>query len=513
MATTRIIPMHINKGQTIAQMLTGSTGYGLNPEKTGQGAFVTAYACDRHTADAEFLLAQREYAQLTGRAQDGGVILYQIRQSFKPGEITPEEANRAGYELASRFLKGKHAFFVCTHTDKKHIHNHIYWNAVTLDYKHKFRDFLGSWRAVSRLSDLICLEHQLSVVQNPKRYTHSHYGKWLGNRAKISHRELARIAIDDALSKHPHTFDAFLELLQQSGYTVRRGKHLTLCKEGQKNIRFDSLKKECTEDAIRAVISGKKQRQPREQKPVPAQQNVQKILDMAAIHAANKGYAYVRWATNFNTKAASKSLLYLQTVCGGRYDVLTQKADEASAHYRELLDQMNAAQKRLTQIDVLRRHVLNYARTRDIFQQYKASGYSKKFLNEHQQETGTGRQSVRLTSWGCKSSRLKSPSTWNTVSCLRRKKRLMRRTATRGNRRGNCSCTGKICVHILPRRRLRQERSGWSRTRDNPPAVKHRRCAAIRFSGCVLGLGEDTSQQAKRGNGHVRFLAFCKWFV
>lgn len=110
MATTRIIPMHINKSQTIAQMLTDSTGYGLNPEKTGQGAFVTAYACDRHTADAEFLLAQREYAQLTGRTQDGGVILYQIRQSFKPGEITPEEANRVGYELASRFLKGKHAF-------------------------------------------------------------------------------------------------------------------------------------------------------------------------------------------------------------------------------------------------------------------------------------------------------------------------------------------------------------------------------------------------------------------
>lgn len=370
MATTRIIPMHINKSQTIAQMLTDSTGYGLNPEKTGQGAFVTAYACDRHTADAEFLLAQREYAQLTGRTQDGGVILYQIRQSFKPGEITPEEANRVGYELASRFLKGKHAFFVCTHTDKKHIHNHIYWNAVTLDYKHKFRDFLGSWRAVSRLSDLICLEHQLSVVQNPKRYTHSHYGKWLGNRAKSSHRELARIAIDDALSKHPHTFDAFLDLLQQSGYTVKRGKHLTLCKPGQKNIRFDSLKKEYTEDAIRAVISGKKQRQTREQKPIPAQQNVQKILDLAAIHAANKGFAYERWATNFNTKAASKSLLYLQTVCGGRYDVLTQN-------------------------DVLRRHVLNYARTRDVFQQYKASGYSKKFLNEHQQEIDRHRAAKR----------------------------------------------------------------------------------------------------------------------
>ena len=178
MATSRIMTLHIGKGRTIAQMLTDSTGYGLNPEKTGQGEFVTAYACDRHTADAEFLLAKREYTQITGRRQESDVILYQVRQSFKPGEITPEEANRVGYEFASRFLKGKHAFFVCTHTDKKHIHNHIYWNAVTLDCKHKFRDHLGSWRSVAHLSDLICLEHQLSVVKNPKRYTHSHYGKW-----------------------------------------------------------------------------------------------------------------------------------------------------------------------------------------------------------------------------------------------------------------------------------------------------------------------------------------------
>lgn len=69
--------------------------------------------------------------------------------------------------------------------------------------------------------------------------------------------------------------------------------------------------------------------------------------------------------------------MYLQTVCGGRYDVLAQKANEAAAHCHELLDQMNAAQKRLTEIDVLRQHILNYARTREVFQQYKASGYSK----------------------------------------------------------------------------------------------------------------------------------------
>ena len=395
MATTRLIALHKNKGKSVAACLKSRTDYAQNPDKTNKGELVSSYECSPLTADEEFMLSKRQYELMTGRRQKNDVIAYQIRQSFKPGEITAEEANKVGYELAMRFTKGKHAFVVATHTDQQHIHNHVIFNSTALDGTRKFRDFFFSALAVQRLSDLICLEHQLSVVKNPKRYTHSHYGKWLGSQAKVSHRELARIAIDDALSKHPHTFDAFLDLLQQSGYTVKRGKHLTLCKEGQKNIRFDSLKKEYTEDAIRAVISGKKQRQPREQKPVPAQQNVQKILDMAAIQAANKGYAYERWATNFNTKAASKSLLYLQTVCGGRYDVLAQKADEASAHCRELLDQMNAAQKRLTEIDVLRRHILNYARTRDVFQQYKASGYSKKFLKEHQQEIDRHRAAKR----------------------------------------------------------------------------------------------------------------------
>ena len=79
------------------------------------------------TADAEFLLSKAKYKAITGREQrrDADVLCYQIRQSFKPGEITPEEANRVGYETAMRWTKGKHAFFVATHTDRRHIHNHM----------------------------------------------------------------------------------------------------------------------------------------------------------------------------------------------------------------------------------------------------------------------------------------------------------------------------------------------------------------------------------------------------
>ena len=121
MATTWIIPMHINKGKTIAQCLKARMEDVKNPDKTDGGELISSYACSPETADQEFLLARNEYMVITGRRIHNEVIAYQLRQSFKPGEVTPEEANQIGYELASRFLKGEHAFLVATHNDRRHV--------------------------------------------------------------------------------------------------------------------------------------------------------------------------------------------------------------------------------------------------------------------------------------------------------------------------------------------------------------------------------------------------------
>lgn len=151
MATTRIIPLHIGKGRTVKQALKDIIGYSENPDKTDGGEFITSYACDAKTADAEFLLSKREYITRTGRVRGkDDVIAYQLRQPFVPGEITPEKANRIGCELAQRFTKGKHAYIVCTHVDKAHIHNHIIWSAVNLDCDRKFRNFWGKDESCSQ---------------------------------------------------------------------------------------------------------------------------------------------------------------------------------------------------------------------------------------------------------------------------------------------------------------------------------------------------------------------------
>ena len=121
MATTWMKSLHVNKGKSIAQTLADRMDYADNPEKTKEGELVTGYGCDPPVADEQFLLAKKEYAEITGRNQGGhNVIAYHIRQSFKPGEVSPEEANQIGYELAARFFKGKHAYVVATHIDKDH---------------------------------------------------------------------------------------------------------------------------------------------------------------------------------------------------------------------------------------------------------------------------------------------------------------------------------------------------------------------------------------------------------
>ena len=123
MATTRIMPLHVGKGRTESRAISDIIDYVANPKKTDDGRLITGYACDSRTVDAEFLLAKRQYIAATGRVRGADdVIAYHVRQSFRPGEITPEEANRLGVEFAKRFTKGNHAFVVCTHIDKSHIH-------------------------------------------------------------------------------------------------------------------------------------------------------------------------------------------------------------------------------------------------------------------------------------------------------------------------------------------------------------------------------------------------------
>jgi len=387
MATTRLIPLHTGKGRNFGKAIRNVIGYVSNPKKTHQGELVTGFGCNPETADGEFLLMKREYIAQTGRRRGkDDVIAYHLRQSFVPGEITPEEANRIGCELATRFTHGQHAYVVATHEDRRHVHSHIIISAVNLDCDRKFRNFWGSSKAIRRLSDTLCIQNGLSIIEQPKGHSKS-YNKWLGNEAKTSQRDGLREAIDAALARQPKDFEELLTMLQRGGWEVKRGKRISLKGKGQERFkRLDSLGEDYSEAALRAIIAGEKEHHPREKKTVQPMRQVNLLVDIQAKLQAGKGAGYERWAKVFNLKQMTQTLNYLSENNLMNIEDLTAKTDAATARVHEMQVTIRETEKRMAELHTLKGHIINYVKTREVYAAYRMAGYSKKFVAEHEQE-------------------------------------------------------------------------------------------------------------------------------
>ena len=363
--------MHKNRGKTFLSCLAARTDYAMDKEKTADGQLISSYECAPQTAAEEFALSKQIYFQKTGREQENDVIAYQFRQSFKPGEVTAEEANRIGYEFAERFLKGKHAFIVCTHINRHHIHNHVIWNSTTLDCSRKFRNFWNSTKAVRRLSDTICMEHGLSVIENPARKGMT-YDKWLGGNAKVSNRDMLRKVIDEVLTQKPRDMDEFLSLLEAKGFTAKRGKHITLKHENfKKAIRMDTLGEGYTEEDISAVLLGKRKRSNRNSL----------LIDIDSKLRMNKTTAKVR-----NLKQMAQTINYLRE--HGLLDLaeLQRKTANVTKKYHELSERIKSAEARMKEIGEMKAQIIAYMRTHEVYDSYKKSGYSRTYYVDHESE-------------------------------------------------------------------------------------------------------------------------------
>ena len=384
MAATRLIPVHVNKGKTIAQSLGDRTDYAKNPEKTDKGELVTGYQCDPMTVDEEFMLSKRQYEQITGRRQRHEVIAYQIRQSFKPGEITPEEANRLGQELALRFTKGKYAFIVATHTDRAHVHNHIVFNSTSIDGTRKFKNFWLSSIALQKVSDLVCLENGLSVI-TPKPYRER--TKRTDYPRRVKNRDVLCEDIDAVLQKKPESFEAFLQELRALDYEIKYGKHISVKGKNQARfIRLSSLEEGYTEADLRAHFLGQQEHKPREKRNNHATARPFNLVIDIQSKLQNKGAGYQRWASVYNLKQMSKTLLFLRDHKIESMEQLDQLVQQQTAKRDALISSIQQSEKRLAEIGTLKKHIINYSKTRATYDEYRKAGYSKKFLEAHREE-------------------------------------------------------------------------------------------------------------------------------
>ena len=181
--------------------------------------------------------------------------------------------------------------------------------------------------------------------------------------------------------------EAFIRMIEEAGYSVKRGKHLTFRNVDMKqNIRLRSLGEGCSKDDIRDSILGKRKHEPKKHRNTTTLKRNSLLIDIESKLQSGKGHGYEIWAKKYNLKQMAQTLNYLREHDLLNYEDLKQKTASASARYNELSDKIKSAEKRMAEIAKLKTHIINYARTREVYQEYKKSGYSKKYLAAHEGE-------------------------------------------------------------------------------------------------------------------------------
>jgi len=220
----------------------------LEGKKTSQGLLVSSFACSPETADIEFNFT------LSHCMHKGNNLAFHLIQSFKPGETDPETAHKIGIELANRFLKNQYEYVLSTHVDKDHIHNHLIFCAANfMDYR-KFVSNRKSYYQIRKLSDKLCEEHGLSIVE-PIEDRGKSYKEYMANKEGTSWKSQIRRAADLALHRSL-SYEEFLMKLHILGVEVREGKNLAFRKAGDlRFVRAESLGYRFSESRIKERIA------------------------------------------------------------------------------------------------------------------------------------------------------------------------------------------------------------------------------------------------------------------
>ncbi|HFD7757610.1 TPA: relaxase/mobilization nuclease domain-containing protein [Staphylococcus aureus] len=177
--------------------------------------------CDVDYAKSAFKQTRALYGK------ENGIQAHTVIQSFKPGEVTPEQCNQLGLELAKK-IAPNHQVAVYTHTDKEHVHNHIVINSIDLETGRKYQSNKQQRNFVKQANDDICREHGLSVPERDTaklRYTQAE--KSLIEKDQFSWKDDLREKIEHA-KEHTSDFKSFSEQLEKSGIEFKvRGKNVS----------------------------------------------------------------------------------------------------------------------------------------------------------------------------------------------------------------------------------------------------------------------------------------------
>lgn len=355
------------------QNLKKTIDYSLQEYKT-ISHLVTTNGCEEPSVVADFEYTLQEYNHAKNMNKE--MFARMIYQSFDPEEkITPEQAHACGVELAKRYLKNDHQYIVITHEETEHLHNHIIFNSIKhtdlkmFDSKTKHTKY-----DLREINDQISFENGL-MIPEIKSNRGMNFNEYIVRATGKSFKSKLESIIDQNI-RHSKTFDAFLNNMEKSGYSHKRGKYLAFKPEdGKKFIRTKTLGMNYLESSIKFRIEHK------EYVPV-----TQRIIDKQWIDKTSKkfqsSFGLRRWATR-------KNVNYLNDIGKRLYDEkisldqLNQKEEikrNITDHFeKELIDR----DEKIYKLEKMEKSFSIYSDSKNLIQEFKRSKSKQKFKKNH----------------------------------------------------------------------------------------------------------------------------------
>ena len=185
--------------------------YATNGDKTERQFFVSGVNCDIATARDEMMISKEQWNDTSE------IVCYHGFQSFKHGEVTPEQAHEVGVKLAEKMWGDRFQVIVATHLNTECLHNHFVVNSVSFADGMHYHDNKANLRLLRQHSDELCREYSLSVIEHPSGRKKP-YALYQAEKQGLPTRDnVARQAVDEAISKS-FTLKDFDRLMAERGY-------------------------------------------------------------------------------------------------------------------------------------------------------------------------------------------------------------------------------------------------------------------------------------------------------
>ena len=364
--------MAITKIHPIRADVQKAVDYICNPDKTNGELLVDSFACSPKTAGVEYDMA------LNYGSRRGSNKAFHLIQSFAPGEVDAETAHKIGVELADKLLKGNHSYVVTTHVDTTSVHNHIMFCSADNFTHKKFVCNKKTYKHIRTLSDRLCREHGLSVIENPGRNTGLSYEDWIAEGHDAPLREKIRRDIRECI-RLAYSYEDFLRLMRERDYEVKGevlpdgstkvAKYIRFRASGYEQfVRgcYRSLGKGFTKEEIAAAIE--LQNKIRRGTTVIQVKSAEEVVKRSAPNVTLidtsapkfKGApGLTKWAETQNLKTAAHAF-----AVGGSVPELQAKMDALKKEMDDIRDKVLLNDKRLKNNKTLAVYVRNYEENR-----------------------------------------------------------------------------------------------------------------------------------------------------